>query len=368
MGRSAKHLIFLVILLGLGGCRAADRPVPTPAPAVVQATATAQPAAPAGAATIPPRPTPDSSRTAALTGTVVIDGSSTVFPITEIVVREFTVAAPSVQIQLGVSGTGGGFKKFCAGETDLSAASRPIKQSEQADCLAQGIRFVEVPVAFDGLSVVVHQSNTWVACLTVAELKQLWEPTSPITTWQQLRPEWPASPIQLYGAGADSGTFDYFTSAIVGSEGESRTDYIGSEDDYLLAQDIAADPRALGYFGYAYYREYQDRLKLVAVDGGNGCVAPSETAIAAGTYQPLARPIFLYVRVDALDRPEVAAFMDFYLADLARVVDSVHYVPLPPRAYVLASERVRARTLGSVFSGGSHVNVSLEQLLSLEGN
>ena len=369
MNRYLKTVLFLVLMLLVGCGAVTPSTMPLAATAIPPTATTRTAAAPSQEIAAPLRQTFDSTRTATLSGTIVIDGSSTVFPISDVVAREFATVAPAVQIQLGVSGTGGGFKKFCAGETDLSAASRPIKQSEKDACRAQNIRFVEIPVAFDGLSVVVHQANTWVTCVTVAELKHLWEPaaTNTITTWQQLRPEWPASPVQLYGAGADSGTFDYFTSAIVGSEGASRTDYIGSEDDYLLAQDIASDPNALGYFGYAYYREYRDRLKLVAIDGGDGCILPSESTIADGTYQPLSRPIFIYVRADALDRPAVASFVEFYLTDLARVVQSVQYVPLPPRAYQLAAERVRERKLGSVFSGGSQVNVSIEELLKLEG-
>ena len=369
MDAPRKRVFLLLALLLLGGCGGIAVPGELPSATVVPPTARAQIAAATPQAAVPLRPTFDPGPTATLTGTIVIDGSSTVFPITELVAREFAAVAPMVRVQLGVSGTGGGFKKFCAGEIDLAAASRPIKQSEIAACQALGIRYVEVPVAFDGLSVVVHPDNTWVTCLSVAELKRLWEPsaTGRITLWQQLRPEWPASRIQLYGAGADSGTFDYFTAAIVGSEGESRSDYIGSEDDYLLAQDIAADPEALGYFGYAYYHEYQDRLRLVAIDAGDGCVAPSEATIAAGTYRPLSRPVFVYIRLDALERPAVAAFVAFYLHDLARVVQRTHYVPLPPRAYELAARRVRERKPGSVFGGGSQINVSIEELLLLEG-
>lgn len=358
----AIGLIWLSLILIAGcGSPAATQGIPTPA-----ATQAAPAATPASAAR--PRPTLEPTRAAALAGTIVIDGSSTVFPITEAVAAEFRAAAPGVEVQLGVSGTGGGFKKFCAGEIDIAEASRPIKRDEEAACAANGIGFIEIPVAFDGISVVVHRDNTWADCLTVAELKRLWEPaaTGVITTWRQLRPEWPATPIQLYGAGADSGTFDYFTSAIVGSEGASRSDYTGSEDDYLLAQDIAGNPGALGFFGYAYYREYQDRLKLVAVDAGAGCVTPAEETIASGGYQPLARPMFAYVRPEALDRPEMAAFVEFYLADLARIVEQVRSVPLPARAYELAALRISQRRLGSIFGGGSQIGISIERLLELE--
>ena len=363
------RLIWLSLFL-IAGCGSPDtQRVPAaatqsiPAPTAVATQRVPDPASGS-------RPTLDPARAAELAGTITIDGSSTVFPITEAVAAEFRAAAPGVAIQLGVSGTGGGFKKFCAGEIEIAEASRPIKLSEEDACAASAISYIEIPVAFDGISVVVHRDNTWADCMTSAELRRLWEPaaTGVITSWQQLRPEWPDLPIQLYGAGADSGTFDYFTSAIVGSEGASRSDYTGSEDDYLLAQDIAGNPGALGFFGYAYYREYQDRLRLVAVDAGDGaCVTPSEDTIASGAYQPLSRPIFVYVRPDALDRPEVAAFLEFYLADLARLVRQVRYVPLPPRAYELAAGRLSQRKLGSIFGGGSQIGVSIERLLELEG-
>jgi len=359
----AIGLISLSLILVACGAAPATQPPAAPTPTRGFPAPTTAPT-PAGA-----RPALEPTRAAGLGGTVVIDGSSTVFPITEAVAAEFRAAAPGVAVQLGVSGTGGGLKKFCAGEIDVAEASRPIKLEEEAACAANGIGFIEVPLAFDGISVVVHRDNTWADCLTRAELKRLWEPAAAgaITTWRQLRPEWPDTPIQLYGAGADSGTFDYFTSAIVGSEGASRNDYIGSEDDYLLAQDIAGTPGALGFFGYAYYREYQDRLKLVAIDAGDGnCVTPDEQSIAAGDYQPLSRPMFMYVRPDALDRPEVAAFIEFYLADLARVVRQVRSVPLPARAYELAAERLSQRRLGSIFGGGSQIGVSIERLLELE--
>ncbi|WP_110514135.1 PstS family phosphate ABC transporter substrate-binding protein [Herpetosiphon llansteffanensis] len=356
-----QRFLLLCCLLTLAGCGANT----------AQPTATSLPAT----ATPPPTtfaqttPSPVLTANPALRGSIVIDGSSTVFPITEAIARDFALIAPNVQVQLGVSGTGGGFKKFCAGETAISDASRPIKQSEAAECAANQIDFVEIPVAFDGLSLVTNPNNTWLECITLAELNTLWQPaaTKSITSWQMVRSTWPTTTVQLYGAGQDSGTFDYFTSAIVGTEGSSRSDVISSEDDYLIAQDIAGNPNGLGYFGYAYYREYQDRLKLVAIDAGNGCVLPSEQTIADGSYQPLSRPIFIYVRADALDRAEVAAFVDFYLSDLPRVVAAVKYVPLPSRAYQFAQERVQQRKLGSMFEGGSQIGVSIERLLELEG-
>ncbi|MGQ9611473.1 PstS family phosphate ABC transporter substrate-binding protein [Chloroflexus sp.] len=303
-----------------------------------------------------------------LAGEIKIDGSSTVFPITERVAVAFGDLAPDVTIRLGVSGTGGGFTRFCAGETDISNASRPIKQKEIDACAASGITFIELPVAFDGLSVVVHPQNTWVDCLTVAELNLMWAPeaTNRITRWNQIRAEWPAEPLYLYGAGVDSGTYDYFTSAIVGAEGVSRSDYTASEDDYLLAQDVAADRLGLGFFGYAYYAEYADQLRAVAIDNGQGCVAPTVETIVDGSYQPLSRPIFIYVRADSLNRPEIAAFVRFYVQNGAMFAEQALYVPLPETVYQLALQRVERRITGSVFSGGSQVGLSIEQLLQLE--
>ncbi len=303
-----------------------------------------------------------------LSGSVLIDGSSTVFPVSEAVAEEFGLQNPDVRVSVGVSGTGGGFKKFCAGETDISDASRPIKQSEIEMCTENGIEFIELPVAFDGLTVVVNPQNDWATCMTVEDLKTIWEPSAQgvITKWSQVRPEWPDEPLSLYGPGTDSGTFDYFTDAIVGEEGASRGDYTASEDDNVLVQGVANDQYALGYFGFAYYVENQDKLKAVAIDGGNGCVEPSVETINNGTYQPLSRPIFIYVSTKALERPEVEAFVNFYLDNAAELAEEVGYVGLPERAYELAKERVAKRITGSVFSGGSQVGVSIEELLEIE--
>ncbi len=303
-----------------------------------------------------------------LSGSIVVDGSSTVFPISEAVAEEFGAENPNVRVSVGVSGTGGGFKKFCAGEIDITDASRPIKESEVEACAQNGIEFIELPVAFDGLTVVVHPENDWATCLTVDDLRTMWEPAAQgtVTRWNQVRPEWPDAPLSLYGPGTDSGTFDYFTSAVVGEEGASRGDYTASEDDNVLVQGVANDPYALGYFGFAYYVENQDKIKAVAIDGGNGCVLPSEETINNGTYQPLSRPIFIYVRKDALDRPEVEAFVTFYLDNAAALAAEVGYVGLPDRAYELAKERVAKRITGSVFSGGSQVGISIEELLKIE--
>ncbi|MGI8924442.1 MAG: PstS family phosphate ABC transporter substrate-binding protein [Fimbriimonadales bacterium] len=300
----------------------------------------------------------------ALSGQVVADGSSTVFPITEAVAEEFQKLNPGVKVTVGISGTGGGFKKFIASETDIQNASRPIKESEDEAAATAGIEYVELPVAFDGLSIIVNPQNTWATSLTVAELKKIWEPGSKVNNWSQVRPGFPNRPIKLYGAGTDSGTFDYFTEAICGKEGASRPDYQASEDDNTLVTGVAGDPSALGYFGFAYYSENKDKLKLVGIDNGNGPVLPSEETINSGTYAPLARPIFIYVAMKSAERPEVRAFVEFYLSVAGRkLVGEVGYVPLPDAAYELAIKRFQEGKAGSLFSGGSQIGVKIEDLL-----
>ena len=264
-----------------------------------------------------------------LTGTVRIDGSSTVFPVTEAVAEEFQIENRAVRVTVGISGTGGGFKKFCSGETDISDASRPIKDSEREMCAANGIEPIEVTVAFDGLAVMVNPQNDFASCMTVDELKRIWEPGSAISRWSQVRDGWPDKKIKLYGPGTDSGTFDYFTEAIVGEEDASRPDFTASEDDNVLVQGVAGDQFALGYFGYAYYAENTDKLKLVAIDDGHGCVAPSPETVQGGAYTPLSRPLFIYLNRTALDRPEVKAFVRYYLTNAPELVPQVGYVPAP---------------------------------------
>jgi phosphate transport system substrate-binding protein len=268
-----------------------------------------------------------------LTGMVRIDGSSTVFPVTEAVAEEFQRANQGVRVTVGISGTGGGFKKFCGGETDISDASRPIKDSEREMCAEAGIEPMEIRVAFDGLAVMVNAENDFASCMTVSELKRIWEPGSTVSRWNQVRPEWPAEEIKLYGPGTDSGTFDYFTEAIVGEEDASRPDFTASEDDNVLVQGVAGDPYALGYFGYAYYAENTDKLKLVGVDGGSGCIEPTPETVEDGTYAPLSRPLFIYVSKSALERPEVKAFVRFYLESARELVPQVGYVPLRDEMY-----------------------------------
>ena len=275
-----------------------------------------------------------------LTGTVSLDGSSTVYPISEAVAEEFMGVAPRVRVTVGVSGTGGGFKKFLAQETDINDASRTIKESEMATAEANGIHYLEIPVAFDGLSVVVSRNNDWVDYLTVEELQMIWQPGSMVDSWDDIRPEWPSEPIRLYGPGTDSGTFDYFTEAVNGESGASRPDYTASEDDNVLVQGISGDENSLGFFGYAYYIENQDKLKVVPIDGGNGPVTPNAVTINDGTYSPLSRPIFIYLNTASLERQEVRTFVDFYIDNAGSLANEVGYIELPEEMYQEARDQV----------------------------
>jgi phosphate transport system substrate-binding protein len=270
---------------------------------------------------------------AGLSGMVAIDGSSTVFPISEAMAEEFQIANAGVRVTVGISGTGGGFKKFCAGETDISDASRPIKQSEIDLCAENGIEPIEIPVAWDGLTVVRNPANDWATCMTVHELARLWQPGSTVERWNQIRSDWPDEEIVLYGPDTDSGTFDYFTEAIVGEEDASRDDYTASADDNVLVVGVEGDAGSIGYFGFAYYEESSDRLGSVAIDNGGGCVPPSRETIENGTYAPLSRPIFIYVKPDALAKPQVRAFVEFYLDNATALVPEVGYVPLAGERY-----------------------------------
>jgi len=299
---------------------------------------------------------------ASAVATIGIDGSSTVFPITEAVAEEFQRTHRDVRVTVGISGTGGGFKKFQVGETDINDASRPIKDSEAETSAASGIGFIELPVAYDGISIVVNPENSFVDHLTVEELKRIWEPGSEVTSWSDVRPGFPNTPIALYGPGTDSGTFDYFTDAINGAEDACRADFTASEDDNVLVQGVAGDPNALGFFGYAYYAENTDRLKVLGVDPGDGAVKPSDLTINDGTYRPLSRPIFIYISTLAAERPEVQAFVRFYLENAPDLVSEVGYVPLPENVYRLALERFENRVTGSVFAG-AEPGASMEALL-----
>jgi phosphate transport system substrate-binding protein len=270
-----------------------------------------------------------------LVGEIKIDGSSTVYPITEAVAEEFRLEQPDVNVSVGLSGTGGGFNKFSRNETDINDASRPIKESEATACKENNISYLELKVALDGLAVLVNKDNTWVDYLTFEELKKIWQPDaqSKITRWSQIREGWPDHPVNLYGPGVASGTYDYFTEAVVGTSGSSRGDYTQSEDDNVLVQGIAGDKNGLGFFGLAYYKANQDKLKLVGVDNGKGVILPTPETVTNGTYSPLTRPVFIYVSREAARRPEVGAFVRFYLREAAALVPDVGYIALPDQEY-----------------------------------
>jgi phosphate transport system substrate-binding protein len=303
---------------------------------------------------------------------IKIDGSSTVYPVTEAVAEEFGRATGNRDVTVGISGTGGGFQKFCRDEIDIADASRPITPAESEACAKAAVEYIELPVAYDGLAIVVHPKNTWATSITVAELKKLWEPRAQgkITRWSQVRPGWPDREIHLYGAGVDSGTFDYFTEAIVGKQDESRGDYTSSEDDNVIVQGVSGDEGALGYFGFAYYQENKGKLKLVAVDDGDdsngkGAILPSLETVNNGTYRPLSRPIFVYPKVKALERPEVKSFVDFYLTKGIPLVSEVGYIPLTDREYEMTRSRLTSKKVGSMYHGiDSHSKTTLEQRLS----
>ena len=286
---------------------------------------------------------------AQLSGRVIADGSSTVYPITAEAAERFMQIAP-VAIDVEFSGTTGGFRRFCAGESDIQDASRPITGEERAACAASGVEFEEFAVAFDGITVAVNPANTWLQCLTVDQLRAIWEPGHPEYSWRQIDPTWPDTKIELYGPGPDSGTFDYFTEAIMGEAGATRTDYVPSENDLDLVEGVASQQNALGYFGFAYYEQNLDRLRAVAIDSGNGCTLPSAQTIADGSYAPLSRPLYLYVNTASLARPEVQAFLRFAFDHVEDIVRTVQYVPLPEADY--AADRAALDTLLSNAQGG----------------
>lgn len=304
------------------------------------------------------------------TKSIKIDGSSTVYPITETIVKDYNAQSPSdIDVTVNFSGTGGGFRKFCAGETDINNASRPILKSEIEVCKQNNISYLELPVAFDALTVVVNPKNTWAQDITVAELKKIWEPEAQgkITTWNQIRPSWPKQPINLYGPGKDSGTYDYFTAAIVGTEGASRTDYQASEDDEILEQAIMNDPNGLAYFGYAYYQKKSEVLKALAVDNqkGSGPIMPSQNATEAEKYRPLARPLFIYVNAVTLqNNPAMNDFLDFYMQKAPQVVENVGYIPFDSDDYTKLYRNFHKTKVGTVFGGTSEFNLTLDEVLT----
>ena len=299
------------------------------------------------------------------TGRIDIDGSSSVYPITEAVAEEFRNEHGDVRVTVGVSGTGGGFKKFARGETDISNASRPIKAEEIQAALKAGIDFIEIPVAYDGLAVVVSPQNNFADHLTVEELKKIWEPAAQgkIKSWAQVRNGFPDIPLRLYGAGTSSGTYDYFTEAITGKSKSSRGDYTASEDDNVLVQGVASDKGGLGYFGLAYYLENKDKLKLVGIDNGKGIVFPSDTTVTNGIYSPLSRPEFIYVNRKSADKPEVKEFVKFYMDQATKLVKEVGYVPLPPDVYARSYQRFLDKRTGSLFANTSTVGANLVELM-----
>ena len=289
---------------------------------------------------------PKGAPTSGLTGKVKVDGSSTVFPITEAVAEEFGKVNPGVRVTVGVSGTGGGFKKFCKDETDINDASRPIKDKEVKLCEPNNIGYIEIPVAFDGLSVVVNKDNDWIDYLTVDELNAIWKAGSTKRMWSDVRSGWPRKPIKLFGPGTDSGTFDYFKEAIIGKKNNIRADFDKSEDDNFLVNGVAGNKYAMAFFGYAYYKENSSKIRVVPIDGGSGPISPTEVTINDGTYAPLSRPIFIYVNSNSAEKTQVTAFIDYYIENAKNLVGEVGYIPLPDSDYDKASERFKNRMTG----------------------
>ena len=300
---------------------------------------------------------------------VKIDGSSTVFPISEAVAEEYQKSTRgAVRVTVGISGTGGGFKKFCRGETDIQDASRPISADEMEECRKHGIQYFELPIAFDAMTLVASPKNTWLQSVTLQELKRMWEPSAQgkITRWNQVNPAWPDEPLKLFGAGSDSGTFDYFTEAIVGKAKSSRGDYTASEDDNTLVQGISTDKAAIGYIPYAYYPPNKQKLKVIGVDAGQGPVLPSRETVENGSYRPLSRPLFIYVSKKSAERMEVKQFVEFYMKEGLTLAEQVKYVPLPADAYQTALRHFHSGKLGTVFQGHTNVGLRIADLLKRE--
>lgn len=299
--------------------------------------------------------------------TISIDGSSTVFPISEAIAEEFQMANRDYRVTVGVAGTGGGMKKFCRGEIDIANASRPIQKEEMAACEAAGVRYFELPIAYDALTVVVNPANEWLREISIDELRRIWEPGAQgtLTRWNQVNPDWPDTPINLYGAGADSGTFDYFTEVVTGKAKSSRGDYTASEDDNVLVQGVANDVNALGYFGFAFYVDNQAKVRSLAIKPSEGepAIQPSVESVIDGSYMPLARPMFIYVSEKAYERDDVRSFLSFYLENVGRLAGEVNYVPLPNEAYGVIAKHLAEGRVGTVFKGEPATAVSIEKLL-----
>jgi len=299
---------------------------------------------------------------------VRIDGSSTVFPISEAVAEDFQDST-KIKVTVGISGTGGGFKKFCRGETDISNASRPILKSEIEACKAAGIQFYELPVAFDALTIVVSTKNTWLQSITIDDLKKMWEPAAQgkVTKWKQVNLAWPDTQMKLYGPGADSGTFDYFTEAAVGKAKSSRGDYTASEDDNVLVQGVSQDANSIGYFGFAYFNENTDKLRAVPVISPAGkAVSPSMETVMNASYQPFSRPLFIYVNAKSYEKPEVKRFIAFYMANADKLIREVKYIPLPAKTYVHNLDQVTKGKTGTKFDGQNKIGLTIEELMKLE--
>ncbi len=305
------------------------------------------------------------------TPVIKVDGSSTVFPITEAMAEEFqNLKKGQIRVTVGISGTGGGFKKFCRGETDIQDASRPIQTKEMEECKKAGIKFYELPIAYDATVVVVNPKNNWINDITVADLKKMWEPEAQgkVTEWAQVNDKWPKEKLKLYGAGSDSGTFDYFTEAIVGKAKASRGDYSASENDNTLVTGIASDKFALGYLPLAYYEENKSKLKALGIFNPNtkSAVLPSKAAVENSTYAPLSRPIFIYVNEASYKKAEIKEFVEFYLSNAEKMVPQVKYVALPAKIYTMGKTHLQKNKLGTVFGGHSDIGMKIEDLMKKE--
>lgn len=301
---------------------------------------------------------------------IKIDGSSTVYPITKIVADKFQIAKKNaVTTTVDISGSGGGFKKFCRGEIDIVNASRPILRDEVQQCKNSNIQYIEIPIAYDALTIAINPANTWSSSMTTAELKKMWEPAAQgkITHWNQINPAWPNEPFVLYGADEDSGTFDYFTEAIVGRTKSIRKDFTQSENDNHLVEGVANNKNAIGFFGFGYYIENQNQVTAVAINHGKGGVLPSADTVEDGSYQPLSRPVFIYVNIKSTDKPEIREFVDFYLKNALLLVKEVEFFPLPPRAYKTMLEHFNSKRVGTIFNGKPAIGLTIDELIRREG-
>lgn len=301
---------------------------------------------------------------------IKIEGSSTVYPITKVVANKFELTRKNVvKVAVDISGSSGGFKKFCRGEIDIANASRPILRKEMADCKNSRVQYVEIPVAFDAITVAVNPDNNWLTTLTVAELKKIWEPAAQgrITQWNHINTSWPNEAFKLYGADSESGTFDYFTKAIVGKSKSIRSDFIESENDNVLVEGVANDKNGLGFFGFHYYIENQNKVKAVAINNGKGGILPSVESVEDGSYQPLSRPIFIYVSIKAAEKPEVREFVEFYLKNALLLVKETKFFPLPPTAYRTMMEHFNKKRAGTVFNGKPSIGLTIDELIRREG-